>query len=98
MGFKDTVKMHYEETKARKDLLKESKFDYKLLWIGLFQLVWGFIFFVMYFETVWISILFKILGILIFFNGVGFIFKCVKVDEAVEVHAKKKRKEIWGKD
>lgn len=99
MGIKDSVKMHVDEFKAKKKILKEDgKTDYKTLFIGLGQMVAGYLFFVSYPPWLWLSITFKVVAVVLFFNGVGFVLKSRDIDIKVEEHSKKKAKEIWGKD
>ncbi len=99
MGIKDSVKMHVEEFKAKKKILKEdAKTNYKFLWIGLLQMLWGFILFVWLIDNMYFKIGAKILGVAIFFNGIGFILKSRDIDIKVEEHSKRKAKEIWGRE
>lgn len=98
MGIKEAAKAHKDEFLAKKKILKETKTDYKNLFIGIGQMVAGFFFFISYASSVWWGILFKIIAVVLFFNGVGFVLKSRKWDEKVNAHVVSHKEKVWGKD
>ena len=98
MGAKELVKAHVDEFKAKKKILKEGKTNYKDLGLGLVQILWGVIFFIVFIDNIYFKIGAKILAVVLLANGVGFILKSRNLDEKVKAHVVQHKKKVWDKD
>lgn len=63
----------YDEIKSKKDLMKEAKFNYNRLFLGIGYGLVGLILMVSRTPYVWLSIILKIVGFILILNGIGYI-------------------------